>query len=62
MSPSGWIYSQTTAPMIDSSAFPGMPSPWFLSASRGSSYVQVVDFRNGRTEISRSSENVRCVR
>jgi hypothetical protein len=59
-------YSQTTPPMIDSTAFPGTPF-WFWSASPlagSSSYAWGVHFGYGDTGVSDVSgpSDVRCVR
>ena len=60
-------YSQTTPPMIDSTAFPGTPSDWFWSASPlagSSSDAWDVYFFNGYTNYGDVSlpSYVRCVR
>ena len=60
-------YSQTTPPMIDSTAFPGVPSAMFWSASPlagSSSGAWDVYFGNGQTGFCGVSGtfNVRCVR
>jgi hypothetical protein len=60
-------YSQTTPPMIDSTAFPGTPSDFFWSASPlagSSSGAWDVYFGNGQTGFCGVSGtfNVRCVR
>jgi hypothetical protein len=60
-------YSQKTPPMIDSTAFPGVPSAMFWSASPlagDSSYAWYVGFYNGSSNgfVVSSAHLVRCVR
>jgi hypothetical protein len=60
-------YTQATAPLIDSTAFPSTPSTWFWSSSPGAGlldYAGDVSFGDGSSSYSHVGDDgrVRCVR